>query len=139
MEKVYITKGNYSGFETFLEQVCDKYHLYNYIGAIDIAIEKVLEVAQADVLLSASNTKEGICFSFEAKESIFSKISFSDRDNPMFDTLFIIKNLSDYIQISEDGKVMNLYFYINGIEEELVIKRRENIKSYSSNKLSMAK
>ena len=139
MEKVYITKGNYSSFETFLEQVCDKYHLYNYIGAIDIAIEKVLEFVQTDVIISSSNTKDGICFSFETKEDVFSQLSLSKEDKPVFDTLFVIKNLSDCIQISDNGRVMNLYFYISGIEEELVMKRKESIKTYSLSKLSMAK
>ncbi|MBR1774805.1 MAG: hypothetical protein IJ759_04680 [Bacteroidales bacterium] len=138
MEQIYIKKGQFSEFETFMEQVCEKNRLYNYIGAIDIALESVLKIADCDIVMSYSHYKDGICFSVQTDSDKFSSLSFSDTSNNNFESLFLIKNLTDTVNISRDGKVIDLYFSIDGIEEELAVSRKERIKSFSCKRLAIA-
>lgn len=132
MEQIYIKQGLFSDFETFMEQICEKKRLYNYIGAITTALENVLRYADCDTVISYSNYKDGICFSVTAESDKFSSISFSDTAGTDFESLFIIKCLTDTVNISRDGKTMDLFFSIDGIEEELAVSRREKIKAFSS-------
>lgn len=137
MEKIYITNGQISKFESFMEPIYEKYRLYSYAGAIHIAIESVLNIVNQDIILSFSHYKDGICFSIEVNSDLFSQISFSDTKNQNFDALFLIKHLANSIDISQDGKIMKLFFSIDGIEEELSVSRKEKIKAYSFRKVKI--
>ncbi len=139
MEKIYIAKGQYAKFETFMEQICEKNRLYNYIGAMNMALENVIKFANQDLILSVSHYKDGIHFSVQVDNDLFSSISFSDTTNADFETLFLIKSLPDDINISADGKSIDLFFAIDGIEEELAMSRREKIKAYSFRKVTVTR
>ena len=125
-------------FEAFMERICENYKLYNYIGAISMALEYALKLANDNIWLSFCHVKDGVCFSVQTDDNRFASINLSDGNNDD-DVLFIIKHLSDSINISENGNSMELFFSIDGVEEELLMKRKEKLKNYSLHKFSTAK
>jgi hypothetical protein len=44
--------------------------------------------------------------------------------------VFLISKLSDQIIVSKEGKNIELLFYVNGIEPELLLDRQEKIKQF---------
>ncbi|MBO6117215.1 MAG: hypothetical protein J6P44_01585 [Bacteroidales bacterium] len=131
MEQVYIKKGENAALNAFVEKICDINRIFNYIGAINIALENVLKFADSDIILSCSHHKNEICFSVQTEDDKFACISFSDTDNKDFETLFLIKMLADSVNISQEGKQIDIFFTITGIEEEITVNRKERIKAYS--------
>lgn len=106
---------------------------------MNMALENVIKFANQDLILSVSHYKDGIHFSVQVDNDLFSSISFSDTTNADFETLFLIKSLPDDINISADGKSIDLFFAIDGIEEELAMSRREKIKAYSFRKVTVTR
>ena len=49
--------------------------------------------------------------------------------------VFLISKLSDKIIVSENGKKIELLFFVNGIEPELLLQRQEKIKEFNSNRM----
>ena len=136
--KIHIPKGNTYLFETFMERICENYKLYNYIGAMSMALEYALQLADDNTCVSFRHVKDGVCFSLQTDSGRFAAINLTDGDNTD-DVSFIIKHLSDAINISRNGSVMELFFSIDGVEDELVLKRKEKIKTYSLHNLTTVK
>ncbi len=137
MEQIYIDKGNNTKLAKFLEQICNRNLLYNYIGAMDMAIESALNLVSSDATLTFSHHKDGVCFNLTAQSPVFHSLSNIDSDITHSEYLFLIKHLTDKINISEDGKTMELFFSIDGIETELVMHRKEKFKAYSFRKVAV--
>lgn len=139
IEKTYITKSQTHKLDSFLEHIAVSHNLYNYIGAISMAINYALDVLNDDAIISFSHCKDGICLSIICNNNDFSKVNFSDKNCKEFEKLFIIKSLTDNIKIIDNGKQMQLFFNIDGIEEQLALDRKEKLQAFFHNKTAFAK
>ena len=80
----------------------------------------------------------GVSFSIECSDEIFSNIVFNedkDLDSEFDIDVLLISKLSDRVIVSEDGKKIELLFFVNGIAQELLLQRQEKIKEYNSNRI----
>ena len=77
-------------------------------------------------------------FSIESIDDIFSNIIFDkskELESESDINVFLISKLSDKIIVSENGKKIELLFFVNGIEPELLLQRQEKIKEFNSNRM----
>ncbi|MBR5253916.1 MAG: hypothetical protein IKV46_02615 [Bacteroidales bacterium] len=80
----------------------------------------------------------GVSFSIESNDEIFSGIVFDKNQELDLDTdieVFLVSKLSDQVLVSEEGKRIEVLFFVNGIEPELLVHRQEKIKEFNSNRM----
>lgn len=131
MEKAYITKNQINKAHNFVEHICVKYRLENYFGAISVSFENLLALLDNQVFVSFSHCKGGVCFSFESESCDFRKINFDSENLDDYLSVFLIKSLSDEVNVSAKGDKLEMCFYVDGVEKEIAIGRREKIEAYS--------
>lgn len=139
MEKTYIAKGQTVKAQSFVEHICLKNHLENYFGAISMAFENLLYLANSKLFVSFSHCKDGICFTFTSDDCVFKNIDFEDVSNDKNKQIFTLKALSDCVKVSKNGDSLKMYFFTDPIEEELVISRKEKISAYLHKKVTLNK
>ncbi|MBQ4420105.1 MAG: hypothetical protein II878_00995 [Bacteroidales bacterium] len=121
--------------EEFIEGICADNHLHNYMGSISVAISTALSLSQGDITLCFEKCVGGVCFTIKTeKENNFSSLVSEDttQDNEFS---FLINALTDEIEVKDEGKTLDLIFYVSGIDEELAMRRKELLHEYSLNVL----
>lgn len=122
--------------EEFIEGICADNHLHNYLGSISVAVSTALSVVEGNITLCFEKCIGGVCFTINTEtENSFSSLinENAEQDNELS---FLVNALTDEIEIKEDGKVLDLIFYVNGIDEELAMRRKELVHEYSKNLVS---
>ncbi len=131
----------------FVESICQEHNISNYCGAISVSIERII-----DLIISFYGSEHenkyvtfyfeqcvgGVSFSIESIDEIFSNIVFDKNKELELDSdinVFLISKLSDKIIVSESGKKIELLFFVNGIEPELLLQRQEKIKEFNSSRI----
>ena len=121
--------------EEFIEGICADNHLHNYMGSISVAVSTALSLSQGDITLCFEKCVGGVCFTIKTeKENNFSSLVSEDttQDNEFS---FLINALTDEIEVKDEGKTLDLIFYVSGIDEELAMRRKELLHEYSLNVL----
>lgn len=122
-----------------IEGICQDNNINNYFGAISVAMSQVLEI----IISNNNPSTEEIDFFFEqcvggialgvrGKEEVFKQEDYTGGKDASIEDVrtYIIANLADNISVSEQGKKIELDFYVDGIEPELLSLRQELIKQY---------
>lgn len=131
----------------FVENICQEHNINYHYGTISVAIEQVVrlitsfyenELEIKDIVFCFEQCVGGVSFSIECKDEIFSGIVF-DKEKELETEkdvdVFLISKLSDQIIITEEGRKIELLFFVNGIEPELLLHRQEKIKEFNSNRM----
>ena len=119
--------------EEFIEGICADNHLHNYMGSISVAISTALSLSQGNITLCFEKCIGGVCFTIETeKENSFSSL-MNQEANQDNEFSFLINALTDEIEVKDEGKTLDLIFYVNGIDEELAMRRKELLHEYSLN------
>lgn len=131
----------------FVENICQEQNINSYYGAISFSLEKTLElinyfyennIENREIVFYFEQCVGGVSFSIECSDEIFSNIVFNedkDLDTEFDIDVLLISKLSDRVIVSEDGKKIELLFFVNGIAQELLLQRQEKIKEYNSNRI----
>jgi hypothetical protein len=131
----------------FVENICQEHNISNYYGAISVSIERIIELinsfygkdyANKYITFCFEQCVGGVSFSIESIDDIFSNIIFDkskELESESDINVFLISKLSDKIIVSENGKKIELLFFVNGIEPELLLQRQEKIKEFNSNRM----
>ena len=119
--------------EEFIEGICADNHLHNYLGSISVAVSTALSVVEGNITLCFEKCIGGVCFTIntETENSFSSDKIIKEFENHEEIMINVIE-----IEIKEDGKVLDLIFYVNGIDEELAMRRKELVHEYSKNLVS---
>ncbi|MBR1769497.1 MAG: hypothetical protein IJ748_03475 [Bacteroidales bacterium] len=121
--------------QSFIEGVCFSNHLYNYLGTISVAVLTAIDMTDLPITILFDKCVGGVCFSLKAENPVFSSLNeFSAEGN---DTMLLLSLLADGTDIREDGRVLDLMFAVNGIDQELAMQRQEKLSSYSLQKVKV--
>jgi serine/threonine-protein kinase RsbW len=129
----------------FIEDICDHYNIFNsyfsnILTAVTEAVVNAIEhgnkndsYKHVEILFSTRN--DGLCFTVSDQGVGFDPESLPDPTNPENDGLlgrglFVMKSLSDELIFSNGGSTVELFFSIAGIDQELAVSRKEQVKSY---------
>ena len=93
---------------------------------------------EKDIMFYFEQCIGGVSFSIKCNDKIFSNIIFDknkDLETELDIAVFLISKLSDQVIISENGRKIELLFFVNGIEPELLLQRQEKIKEFNSKRM----
>lgn len=119
--------------EEFIEGICADNHLHNYMGSISVAISTALSLSQGDMTLCFEKCVGGVCFTIMTENGNFSSLLNADNQDNEFS--FLLNALTDEIEVKDEGKTLDLIFYVSGVDEELAMRRKELLHEYSLNVL----
>lgn len=119
--------------EEFIEGICADNHLHNYMGSISVAISTALSLSQGDMTLCFEKCVGGVCFTIMTEKGNFSSLLNADNQDNEFS--FLLNALTDEIEVKDEGRTLDLIFYVNGVDEELAMRRKELLHEYSLNVL----
>lgn len=138
--------------EQFIEYIADEFNISNtYFGNIIIAVtEAVMNAIEhgnkqneekkiiVDFLQEAKGlvfriTDEGIGFDFN---SIPDPTDITQPNSNAGRGLFLMKSLADELRFVDNGRVIELVFFISSINSEVSLRRLEQLKVYSKALLS---
>ncbi|MDR1005473.1 MAG: hypothetical protein LBL74_01220 [Bacteroidales bacterium] len=130
INKIKVTKANVYLIQRMIEDVCDKYNLGNYFGIISTAVSQAVDLAiltQEDedrLEFSFDQCVGGMSFCLRSRTDVFSDLN---AEGFLSD---IIKSLADEVSISEEGKMIEMIFYVTGIEHSVLQNRQSKFKEY---------
>jgi hypothetical protein len=141
--KSKISLNQISKIESLVENICQEHNISCYYGAIVVSIEQILDLIISYYGSAFSNKVisfyfeqcvGGISFSVECEDEIFSQYIFNkdmemDEDTNL--NVFLISRLSDQVIITEEGRKVEVLFFVNGIQPELLVDRQEKIKQFN--------
>lgn len=141
--KSKISLNQISKIESLVENICQEHNISSYYGAIVVSIEQILDLIISYYGSAFSNKVisfyfeqcvGGISFSVECEDEIFSQYIFNkdmemDEDTNL--NVFLISRLSDQVIITKEGRKVEVLFFVNGIQPELLVDRQEKIKQFN--------
>lgn len=125
--------------DQFIEEISDEYLLYgNYFGNILMAVTEAVKNAinhgnQSDkkkrVRVRQELTREGLWVRVEDEGTGFDFSKYTDPVDPLQNLksgkngLFIIRKLTDEVIFKDKGRIIDMLFRINGIDESIFSRR----------------
>lgn len=125
--------------EQFVEEISDEYLLYNnYFGNIMMAVLEAVKNAivhgntanrQKHVMIGAESTKDGLWVRVcdEGDGFDFSKYAHPENYENDLDSgkngMIIIHRLADEVRFKNHGRIIDMLFRINGIDESIIQRR----------------
>ncbi len=125
-----------------LESICQENNINNYFATISVAVSQVLEIVSGfsgqqtnQIEFSFEQCVGGVAIGIAAEGKPFESFDISDKQASDFkdEKSYIINNLADRTEVLNEGRGLELDFFVNGIEPELLSSRREKIKQYFIN------
>lgn len=139
------TVANLHAVNHFVEDICDHFNIFNsYFSNILTAVtEAVLNAIQhgngndpaKHVEIVFTQRNDGLSFTISDQGLGFDPGRLPDPTDPSNDGsigrgLFLIKSLSDEMTYSNGGSTVELFFSIAGIDRDLAVARKEQVKDY---------
>ncbi|MDR1846695.1 MAG: hypothetical protein LBR17_01075 [Bacteroidales bacterium] len=130
---IKVSKSNIYQIERMIEDICDKYNLHNYFGLISTSVANAVFIAlrsiteEEQLTFSFTQCIGGMSFALQGESKIFANFNSND-NNQSLET--IIKMLSNEVYVFEEGKGLEMIFYVNGIEPVQLLNRQKRFKSY---------
>lgn len=134
--------------EKFVEDICDEFNINNtYFGNILVAVTEAFENAAKhgngndparNVQLVFSSGPEGLSFVIKDEGKGFDLNTIPDPTDLNIDAdqikgrgIFLIRNLADEVNFTDNGSRVELVFKISSINHELAVERMNLLKKYS--------
>ncbi|MDD2488007.1 MAG: hypothetical protein WC108_00880 [Bacteroidales bacterium] len=116
--------------QALVEEICDRFNLHNYFGIFSVVIDEAMDMIYNNPELPTDFKSDfvfeqcvnGACFTFKTNEQIFSTVSE------------LIEMLTNEYNILDEGKTLELIFYVNGIDEDELKTRQNHFKVFFKNK-----
>jgi serine/threonine-protein kinase RsbW len=138
---------NISSIERFVEEICDYYNINDtYFGNILIALTEAFKNAVAHgnnndeskkIHVVFESKPKGLSFTVTDEGSGFDPDSVKDpldlnisSDTPTGRGLFLIRSLSDKVNITNEGSSIEMFFRISGIGHKAMKKRISHFNDY---------
>src|SRR5574344_2643644 len=118
--------------EEFAERVCDRNNLYYYFGSISIVLSTAFNMINKDVIIGFEQCVGGVCFTITCENEEFKDLDFNKEESSLKENMLLIKMLTDEVNVVNNGKSLEMIFYVDGVEPELLKARQENIRAYSN-------
>lgn len=134
--------------ERFVEEICDESNINNsYFGNILVAVTEAFENAmihgnesnpQRQVIISFENVPKGLSFEVKNEGKGFDIALIPDaadvEGNPekKGTGLFLIKSLADEVIYSDNGRCIQMLFYISSINQQIADERRNKLKAFKN-------
>ncbi len=145
------TPENISSIERFVEEICDYYNINDtYFGNILIALTEAFKNAlvhgnkndpSRSIQLVFESKLKGLSFTITDEGSGFNPDNIPDpldlEIDPSIQTgrgLFLIRSLSDKVEIKNEGRSIEMFFRISGIGHEAMKKRIGHFNEYFQTK-----
>ncbi len=138
-------KGEIYKIETFVEEICDQYNIFNHyfaniitslVESVEIVNDFVSKTGEdvGHINIYFSSGRNGLTFTVKTGVGIFARKfldeEVNDSDNDIQKHYLIIKYLGDEINISDDGKSCSIVFYISSINYDKTIERERLLQEY---------
>jgi hypothetical protein len=142
MNKIKVDFANQYRISKMVEDICDKYNLHNYFGLISTSVEKALDLVNEQLAGDNSTKIEfsfeqcigGVCFVVSSEHNIFQDLNFKHElsacEGSSYSSEVLIQMLTNELCVIDEGKGLEMIFYVNGIEPEQLINRQQQIKAY---------
>lgn len=122
--------------EQYVEEISDVYLLYNnYFGNILMAVSEAVKNAivhgnrserQKSVRITSESTKEGLWIKVYDEGEGFDIAKYAQLENFENDDkngMLLIHRLTDEVRFKNNGRIIEMLFRINGIEESIIQRR----------------
>lgn len=120
--------------EELICDICDEFHIQNYLGIVSMAVMKAVENAafhgnhfdsSKQVILNWGSCKGGLFFevSDQGEGFDFTKYGEIPSIDHKGDGIFMMKTLADRVTFSDNGTKVRLEFVIEGIDTSAQIER----------------
>lgn len=116
--------------QALVEEICDRFNLHNYFGILSVVVDEALDIIYNNPELDSNFNSDfsfeqcvnGVCFVFKTNQQVFTSITE------------LIQMLTNEYNILDDGKTLELIFYVSGIDEEELKTRQEKFKVFFTQK-----
>ncbi|MCK9162837.1 MAG: hypothetical protein WCR29_00925 [Bacteroidales bacterium] len=116
--------------QALVEEICDRFNLHNYFGILSVVVDEAMDIIYNNTELSTEFKSDfifeqcvnGVCFTFKANEEVFTAVSE------------LIEMLTNEYNILDEGKTLELIFYVNGIDEADLKARQNHFKVFFKSK-----
>lgn len=136
---------NIHAVNQFVEDICDHYNIFDsYFGNIQTAVTEAVQNAiehgchqdpTKKIEIAFASRNDGLSFTVTDEGDGFDPESLPDptdlnNDGVAGRGLFLMKSLSDDLVFSNGGRSVELFFNITGIDQELLVTRKEQMDKY---------
>ncbi|MDP1621810.1 MAG: hypothetical protein Q8M08_05685 [Bacteroidales bacterium] len=148
-ELVIVGKKEIAKLERFVEEICDYYNINNeYFGNVLLATTEAANIMFAlnessekgCIVISFDRNPKGLVFRIKLKNGVDETTVNEDildreiRKHKLARDIFIIKALTDEIEISVNARSIILVFYVSSMNYEKSLQRINELKEYWSKK-----
>ena len=120
--------------QALVEEICDRFNLHNYFGIFSVVVDEAMDMIYENPELNSAFASDftfeqcvnGVCFNFKTNQHVFSTVTE------------LIQMLTNEYNILDDGKTLELIFYVNGIDESELKSRQEKFKVFFKQKSTTA-
>ena len=146
--KIKTLPANIHNLEKFVEDICDEYNINNtYFGNILVTLTEAYENAfyhgnksnpEKNIVISFSSKPKGLMFEVSDEGNGFDYNSIPDatdvEGNPdrKGTGIFLIKTLADEVHYKNQGRTIQIVFYISSINQQLAIDRINQLNSFQN-------
>lgn len=131
--------------EGFVEDICDEFNIFNsYFGNILLCVTEAFQNARVHgnkndetkrIKITFESLPLGLYFRIEDEGEGFNFEPYLDQDffpeeNSSGNGLFLIKSLSDELHFYNNGKCIEIVFYISSINLDKLIERVKHLDGY---------
>lgn len=118
--------------QALVEEICDRFNLHNYFGIFSVVVDEAMDIIYNNTELNPEFKSDfifeqcvnGVCFTFKTNDEIFTSVSE------------LIEMLTNEYNILDEGKTLELIFYVNGIDEADLKTRQNHFKVFFKSKSS---
>ncbi len=127
MENIVIQSdiNNLSSVENFVRAICDTNHIVNYYATISVpvmkAVESVIQAAPSSALsILFDHCRGGITFTVQSATPCFSPTLSAEVPpaGSAEETTYLITMLADQMEVTDEGRTLQLFFAVQGIDAE---------------------
>lgn len=130
--KLSADKGQRIKAQALIEEICDRFNLHNYFGIFSVVVDEAMDIIYNNPELNPNFTSDftfeqcvnGVCFTFKTDQQLFTTVSE------------LMEMLTNEYNILDEGKTLELIFYVNGIDASELKSRQESFKLFFKKKES---
>lgn len=121
--------------QALVEEICDRFNLHNYFGIFSVVADEIMNSITESLQIDKASFYAdfifeqcvgGVSFSFKSNQEVFSSVSE------------ITELLANEYTIQEEGRNIELIFYVNGIDEVELKERQDKIKEFFRKKSAIS-